>query len=140
MVSSHTASPKVPFGASQAPKSPSATPSNAPSSPLSETPKSPQFAGDQFQTSKTSKTPRAAAPRFGGNPPPAPAKTEPGGFRKGIGFLLGIGSVVGFAAAIPLGLTQMFFGLFVHPLLITGALTLAAPFIGLFAAHKLRHK
>lgn len=88
---------------------------------------------DQFKARKTSA-------RFGGEPP---QNSEKSGFlgsvmnvtRKVGAGTLGMLSVGGAAIAVPLGLAQLALGIFIHPLLITGALTLGLPVVGGIASY-----
>jgi hypothetical protein len=105
-----------------------------PLSPSPSTPTAPKFSGDQFQSRKVSgATQLPAAPRFGGGNP-----AESGGFGKFLrnvgAATLGVLSGVGLAVGIPLGLAQMAIGIFIHPLLVTGALTMGIPFLGMIGA------
>jgi hypothetical protein len=121
-----------------------ASPPNALNKPLAGS--SPPAAGlspappDQFQQSSapspaatdapSNAPPQASAPRFGGSP----AATGPGPARKAAAVGLGVLSGVGLAVAIPFGLLQMAVGIVIHPLLITGAVTMALPFLGMLGS------
>jgi hypothetical protein len=80
--------------------------------------------------------PSGAALRFGSN---NSENNRPGWFRQTLGTTLSVGSGLALIPAIPLGLGQMALGIILHPLLITGAITLALPVMGLIAG-KMMHK
>lgn len=97
---------------------------------------------DQFQpsTSPTGDTQKpealkpAASPalRFGGGDH---HHEGPGFLKKTAAGTLGIMSGIGLAVGVPLGLLQMAVGIIIHPLLITGMLTMALPALGLLGAY-----
>lgn len=100
-------------------------------------PASPEVAAIKLSGKPDSlKKTKTAAIRFG-DPAPTPAKDN-GFFSKlkkvGLG-TLGALSTGGFLlVGLPLGLAQMALGIFLHPLLITGALTMAIPLAGVAAS------
>lgn len=93
----------------------------------------PQDQADSIQASKNKPV------RFGGNEQPSQSKGGLlDGLKKGALATLGATSAGGFLlAGLPLGLAQMALGLFFHPLLITGALTMGLPLAGVAASYLL---
>lgn len=88
---------------------------------------------DQFKSRKTTA-------RFGGEQAQNSEKSGilgsvMSGTRKVGAGTLGMLSIGGAAIAVPLGLAQLALGIFIHPLLITGALTLGLPVVGGIASY-----
>lgn len=90
----------------------------------------PSFSGSS-KASDTFKS-QKAAPKFGGN-------GEEGGLKKALRKVtagtVGALSAGGLAIGVPLGLMQMALGIFIHPLLITGALTMGIPLAGAIGSY-----
>lgn len=98
-------------------------------------PTSPQFGGlkggvrsDTYQATKTK------AAKFGDGDKNGLLGGVGNFVKKATAITVGALSVGGLAIGVPLGLMQMAVGIFFHPLLITGALTMALPLAGLLGS------
>lgn len=83
--------------------------------------------GDRFQASQSSTA------KFG-NEQGRMWETVKNVARKATAITVGVLSAGGLAIGVPLGLLQMAVGIFFHPLLITGALTMGIPLAGLIGS------
>jgi len=136
----------------QKPAIPTTGPASAqPGTPNGQPPINSTTPADQFTASATASAspeqaptaigpkPNAPAIRFGNEHAEKPAK-EHGFLRRTAATVLSVASGLSLLAAVPLALLQFAVGLIVHPLLITGAITLGLPILGLVGGHFLDKK